>query len=102
MISTYSRTGPCISSPLFWAPPAQVAAIERIPAAARRTLASFLAMSSSTQQDPLSVSAPQANAYEFQSGGVVEMLEDLKDKSPTTRLLGLRLDLWSGVPPKSK
>jgi hypothetical protein len=58
----------------------KVASIERIPAAARRTLASFLAMSSSTQQDPLSVSAPQANAYEFQSGGVVEMLEDLKDK----------------------
>merc|ERR1719498_1209068 len=37
-------------------------------------------MGSSTQQDPLSVSAPQANAYEFQSGGVVDMLENLKDK----------------------
>merc|ERR1719174_2643921 len=37
-------------------------------------------MSSSTKQDPLSVTAPQANAYEFQSGGVVEMLENLKDK----------------------
>merc|ERR1719326_565556 len=58
----------------------KVAAIERIPAAARRTLASFLALDTSTQQDPLSVSAPQANAYEFQSGGVVDMLEDLKDK----------------------
>jgi len=58
----------------------KVASIERIPAAARRTLASFLAMSSSTKQDPLSVTAPQANAYEFQSGGVVEMLENLKDK----------------------
>merc|ERR1719238_144855 len=39
------------------------------------------------QQDPedsdaegLAVSAPQANAYEFQSGGVIDMLEKLLDK----------------------
>jgi hypothetical protein len=33
-------------------------------------------------QDPegLAVSAPEANAYEFQSSGVVEMLEKLLDK----------------------
>jgi len=58
----------------------KVASIARVPAGARRTLQSFLALGSTTHQDPLSVSAPQANAYEFQSGGVVEMLEDLKDK----------------------
>merc|ERR1719326_2361536 len=58
----------------------KVASIARVPANARRTLQSFLALGMTTHQDPLSVSAPQANAYEFQSGGVVEMLEDLKDK----------------------
>merc|ERR1719261_1890162 len=30
--------------------------------------------------DPLAVSAPQANAFDFQSGGVVEMLQKLEDK----------------------
>merc|ERR1719454_496045 len=32
------------------------------------------------EEDPLAVSAPQANAYEFQSSGIVDMLEKLKDK----------------------
>jgi uncharacterized protein YoxC len=50
----------------------------RVPASAKRTLLSFLAIRS--RQDPLSVSAPQASAYEFQSGGVVEMLQNLMDK----------------------
>merc|ERR1719465_377268 len=58
----------------------KVAQLNRIPASARRTIASFLATDQEITQDPLSVSAPQANAYEFQSGGVVEMLEKLKDK----------------------
>merc|ERR1719353_2761428 len=58
----------------------KVAQLNRIPAAAKRTIASFLATDQEISQDPLSVSAPQANAYEFQSGGVVEMLEKLKDK----------------------
>jgi len=58
----------------------KVASIARVPAGARRTLQSFLSLGSTTHQDPLSVSAPQANAYEFQSGGVVDMLSDLKDK----------------------
>jgi uncharacterized protein YoxC len=50
----------------------------KVPASAKRTLLSFLALRS--RQDPLSVSAPQAKGYEFQSGGVVEMLENLMDK----------------------
>merc|ERR1719359_1049994 len=59
----------------------QVSQLDRVPAAAKRTIAAFLATDQEiTQEDPLSVSAPQANAYEFQSGGVVEMLEKLKDK----------------------
>merc|ERR1719311_1498921 len=41
-------------------------------------------LSSSDRQgqepDPLSVTAPEAAAYEFQSGGVVEMLDKLEDK----------------------
>merc|ERR1719160_932851 len=49
-----------------------------VPIGAKRTLLAFL--NANAQQDPLSVSAPQAAAYEFQSGGVVEMLEKLLDK----------------------
>jgi uncharacterized protein YoxC len=50
----------------------------KVPASAKRTLLSFLALR--IRQDPLAVSAPQASAYEFQSGGVVEMLENLMEK----------------------
>lgn len=48
-----------------------------IPAEAKTTLNAFI------QQDPeeaLAVSAPEANAYEFQSGGIIEMLQKLLDK----------------------
>merc|ERR1719272_1060802 len=48
-----------------------------IPAAAKEAIDAFL------QQEPeegLAVSAPEANAYEFQSSGVIEMLEKLLDK----------------------
>jgi len=63
---------------------AQVSALKSlnlIPAEAKRSIDAFLA------QDPeeapaegLAVSAPEANAYEFQSHGVIEMLEKLLDK----------------------
>jgi uncharacterized protein YoxC len=58
----------------------QVSLLARVPEKARRTIAAFLATDSEVRQDPLSVSAPQAASYEFQSGGVVDMLENLKDK----------------------
>jgi uncharacterized protein YoxC len=58
----------------------QVSVMFHVPESARRTIAAFLATDSEITQDPLAVSAPQANAYEFQSGGVVNMLENLKDK----------------------
>merc|ERR1719199_1549591 len=58
----------------------QVSLMVRVPENARRTIAAFLATDSEIRQDPLSVSAPEAAGYEFQSGGVVEMLENLKDK----------------------
>merc|ERR1719159_1004649 len=46
-----------------------------VPAASKKIIRSFL------QQDPeLAYDAPEANAYEFQSGGVVEMLEKLLDE----------------------
>jgi len=47
-----------------------------IPADAKKAIDLFL------MQDPegLAVSAPEANAYEFQSSGVIEMLEKLLDK----------------------
>merc|ERR1719311_1221116 len=61
----------------------KVAQLNRIPAAAKRTIASFLATDQEITQDPLSVSAPQANAYEFQSGGVVEMLDKFQDERNT-------------------
>merc|ERR1719456_1492330 len=56
----------------------RVAATHKVPQSAKRTLEAFMALQSG--QDPLSVTAPQASAYEFQSGGVVEMLENLRDK----------------------
>merc|ERR1719386_578100 len=53
----------------------QVRSLKLVPAASKKTLTSFL------QQAPeLEVSAPEANAYEFQSGGVVDMLEKLNDQ----------------------
>jgi len=58
----------------------EVALVARVPESARKTINSFLAMDSEVSQDPLSVSAPEANAYEFQSGGIVDMLEKLEDK----------------------
>merc|ERR1719161_3050638 len=58
----------------------KVSVLSRVPAQVKRIIESFLATDQEVLQPGLSVSAPQANAYEFQSGGVVEMLEKLKDK----------------------
>merc|ERR1719199_1450267 len=58
----------------------QVSLLARVPEKARRTIAAFLATDVEIRQDPLSVSAPEAAAYEFQSGGVIDMLENLKEK----------------------
>jgi hypothetical protein len=55
-----------------------VSNLRRMPKQAKRALEAFL----QTGQDPegLSVTAPEAAAYEFQSDGIVDMLEKLKDK----------------------
>merc|ERR1719512_534956 len=47
-----------------------------IPADARKSLDLFL----QTTDDPLDVAAPEAAGYEFQSHGIIEMLEKLLDK----------------------
>jgi chromosome segregation ATPase len=51
-----------------------------LPAAASRIITAFLAHGDVMEEDPLSVVAPEADGYEFQSGGVVEMLKQLKGK----------------------
>jgi len=56
----------------------KVAKLARTPKNAKKTLWAFLSMKQ--PEDPLAVSAPEAASYEFQSGGVVEMLEKLEDK----------------------
>ena len=45
-----------------------------------QVISAFLSQGDELGQDPMAVSAPQANAYEFQSSGIVDMLEKLKDK----------------------
>jgi len=50
--------------------------LKLIPVSAKKTLDNFL----QSVEDPLSVTAPEANGYEFQSGGVIEMLEKLHNK----------------------
>jgi len=53
----------------------QVSSLRLVPAASKRALTAFL------QQDPeLAYGVPEANAYENQSGGVIEMLEKLNDE----------------------
>jgi len=63
---------------------AQVSALKSltlIPPEAKKALDLFLMQSSEEPGDEgLAVSAPEANAYEFQSHGIIEMLEKLLDK----------------------
>jgi len=56
----------------------QLSKSPKLPEHARRTVAAFLEMTSG--DDFLSREAPEANAYEFQSGGIVDMLKKLKDE----------------------
>merc|ERR1719217_1674580 len=59
----------------------QVSALRLIPSETKGALASFL------QQDPAATySAPEANAYEFQSGGIVDMLEKLEKQFKKQKL----------------
>mgnify|MGYP003327383317 CR=1 FL=1 len=43
-------------------------------------IGAFLSQGDELGQDPMDVAAPQANAYEFQSQGIIDLLEKLEDK----------------------
>ena len=58
----------------------QVNKLNLIPEHAKKVISAFLSQGDELGQDPMAVSAPEANAYEFQSSGIVDMLEKLKDK----------------------
>merc|ERR1719305_1021048 len=57
----------------------QVAQQSRIPDKARATIEAFLAEDDAAPEG-LAVSAPEANAYESRSGGIIAMLEKLLDE----------------------
>jgi hypothetical protein len=61
---------------------AQVSQMKLIPDKAKKVLTAFISQDDelSQSQEIMAVSAPQANAYEFQSQGVIDMLEELHDK----------------------
>merc|ERR1719169_282666 len=62
---------------------AQVSALKSlnlIPDSAKKAIDLFLQQGEEDDTEGLAVSAPEANAYEFQSHGVIEMLEKLLDK----------------------
>ena len=46
---------------------AEVNSLKLVPEHAKKVISAFLAQGDELGQDPMSVSAPQANAYEFQS-----------------------------------
>jgi len=56
----------------------KVSKLAHVPAHAKSAIAAFL--QKSARQSPSGYVQPEADAYEFQSGGVVEMLEKLLDK----------------------
>jgi len=58
----------------------QVDSLKLIPAEASKVIRAFLSTDMGDELNNMDVSAPQANAYEFQSQGVVDMLEKLGDK----------------------
>jgi hypothetical protein len=60
----------------------QVMSREVVPEHAKKALASFLSLSQNAE-----AGAPEANAYEFQSGGIVDLLEKLKRKFADQRLV---------------
>jgi peptidoglycan hydrolase CwlO-like protein len=55
----------------------QITSSAAFPEFARRAVLQFLEMNSGTELD--SIDPPEANAYEFQSGGIVDMLKKLQD-----------------------
>lgn len=69
----------------------QVSRMSLVPISTKKALAAFLqqpvadSIPDAMPADNLAVSAPEANAYEFQSGGVVDMLVKLEDEFKTKK-----------------
>lgn len=65
----------------------QVASSDLLPAGAQKAIQSFLQVHGPDYEDDenLAVAAPEANAYEFQAQGVVDMLSHLNEKFFTER-----------------
>jgi len=63
----------------------KVASLDKIPKAAKRSIAAYLAMKTGEDDDDapegaLDVAAPEAASYEFQSDGIIGMLAKIDDK----------------------
>mmetsp|Transcript_33945 Transcript_33945/g.76002 ORF Transcript_33945/g.76002 Transcript_33945/m.76002 type:complete len:688 (-) Transcript_33945:47-2110(-) len=58
----------------------QLSSEKALPEAARRVIAAFVDQDPSNAADLMQFGSPEANAYEFQGGGIVAMMEKLKDK----------------------
>jgi len=55
----------------------QLVEMERLPERAQSLVSAFLSATDANSTDKMSYAAPEANAYEFQSGGIVELLKKL-------------------------
>jgi len=58
----------------------QLSESDRLPAQAKSMITAFLGAAGKDFMEAMDLSPPEANAYEFQSGGIVEMLKKLKDE----------------------
>merc|ERR1719326_2463503 len=63
----------------------ELKSLSLIPAEAKKAIDLFLMQTGVQDPEGLAVSAPEANAYEFQSSGVIEMLEKLLQHLNNTR-----------------
>jgi len=80
----YSRSQPALVQTLL-----EVRSLRLVPPAAKSALTAFLQQAQPSVEampdDMLFNKAPEANAYEFQSGGVIEILVKLKDEFETKK-----------------
>merc|ERR1712060_77863 len=61
----------------------QVSSVQQLPDKARSLVSAFVSLLDDSDKSPLGgmdYDAPEANAYEFQSGGVVALLKKLRDE----------------------
>jgi hypothetical protein len=58
----------------------QLAEMQRLPRKVADVVGAFVEMLDSPMDDPMNYNAPEANAYEFQSGSIIATLKRLKDQ----------------------